>query len=213
MRPLQNVFFPLRSSTGRSDPFLPCLRRVLFPLPPREKETFLLPSPLAGEGEGEGGGTGIFKGLYYKQCGVLGHPIFLETVMNGVQVDRPSENSRKRDSDAPVAQWIEHQTSDLRVGGSTPSGRAMKEGSRLFRAKGNGSSVSRVRHFGLGSQAFISLSGFFRPILCILVVKVVGGIPSNAAAPLSPKIFQFARCKALKMFSRSNCFTSSNVRT
>src|SRR2546425_2136802 len=25
---------------------------------------------------------------------------------------------------APVAQWIEHQTTDLRVGGSTPSGRA-----------------------------------------------------------------------------------------
>jgi drug/metabolite transporter (DMT)-like permease len=26
---------------------------------------------------------------------------------------------------APVAQWIEHQTSDLRVGGSSPSGRAL----------------------------------------------------------------------------------------
>ncbi len=25
---------------------------------------------------------------------------------------------------APVAQWIEHQTTDLRAGGSTPSGRA-----------------------------------------------------------------------------------------
>src|SRR5205807_6241396 len=26
---------------------------------------------------------------------------------------------------APVAQWIEHQTTDLRVGGSTPSGRTI----------------------------------------------------------------------------------------
>ena len=39
---------------------------------------------------------------------------------------------------APVAQWIEHLTSDQRVGGSNPSGRATfpRETARLFEAEG-----------------------------------------------------------------------------
>ena len=33
-------------------------------------------------------------------------------------------SSQKIKVDAPIAQWIEHQTSDLRVGGSSPPRRA-----------------------------------------------------------------------------------------
>ena len=41
-------------------------------------------------------------------------------------------------SEAPVAQWIEHQTTDLGVGGSSPSGRTNKSsGYEYMRYKNN----------------------------------------------------------------------------
>ena len=50
---------------------------------------------------------------------------------------------------APVAQWIEHLTSDQRVGGSNPSGRATfpRETARLFEAEGHRTACSgTIRH-------------------------------------------------------------------
>ena len=44
----------------------------------------------------------------------------------------PGRTARPRAWQAPVAQWIEHQTSNLGVGGSSPSGRAIFKGVYAF---------------------------------------------------------------------------------
>ncbi len=54
---------------------------------------------------------------------------------------------------------------------------------------------------------------FFKSILLIRVVSVVGGIPNKTAAPSFPKIFQLVFFKARRIFSRSNRFISLKVRT
>src|SRR5207244_11432089 len=104
---------------------------------------------------------------------------------------------------APVAQWIEHQTTDLRVGGSTPSGRATitwaiqrssksskpdwrgPAGGPSWQARGSQQKAGSRRFVGPGGAGGRSGTGAWQPPRLSRVTTIWFGQGTNGGARLA----------------------------